>query len=127
MTTMSRRREFTRNQRFEIIKRATTEDNRILCEGCGFNVTFKRWEIDHTIPEELVVDKSKPLTIEDGKLLGVDCCHRGGRNKTAKDAGDIARAKRREAKHLGIRKRSTFPCSRDSKLKKKINGEVVFR
>lgn len=124
---MSRRREFTPKQRFQIIKRATTEDNRILCEGCSLNVTFKKWEIDHVVAEALVVDKSKPLTIEDGKLLG-HCCHRGENGKTAKDVKAIAKSKRREAKHFGFAKRrSTFACSRSGPFKAKIGGGVVRR
>lgn len=79
----------------------------IACEGCGLVLGRKPYEIDHTIPEALVVDKTKPLTIEEGKLLGKACCHRGG--KTAKDVGDIARAVRREAKHIGIKKRRGWP------------------
>ena len=30
-------------------------------------------------------------------------------------------------KHLGIKKPSTFACSKSSKWKKKLNGEVVLR
>ena len=66
----------------------------------------KPYEIDHTIPEGLLIYRREPLTIEEGKLLGKECCHRGG--KTAKDVGDIARAVRREAKHIGIKKPSAW-------------------
>ncbi len=129
-----KRREFTPKQRFAIIKRATTEDNRILCEGCSLNVTFKKWEIDHVVAEALVIDKSKPLTIEDGKLLG-HCCHRGENGKTAKDMKAIAKSKRREAKHFGFaKKRSTFPKMPEgyrydwrTRRPVKIDGSVVRR
>jgi hypothetical protein len=41
---------------------------------------------------------------------------------------NIARAKRRERKHIGIRKTSKFACSRGSRFKKKVgSGEVVLR
>ncbi|MBK5958054.1 hypothetical protein CCR97_07965 [Rhodoplanes elegans] len=43
------------------------------------------------------------------------------------DLATIARAKRRKAKHLGIRKPSRFPCSRDSRWKKRMDGSVVLR
>lgn len=102
------RREFSRRQKAEIALRATNAAGRVTCEGCGLVLGRKLYEIDHTIPEALVVDKTKPLTIEDGKLLGKACCHRGG--KTAKDQGDIARAVRRQCKDLGVPKRpSSFP------------------
>lgn len=104
------RREFTRSQRAQMIKRASDEKGQILCEGCGLNITGKAIEIDHTIPEAMLVpsDKLKPLTIDDGKVLGRDCCHRGPDGKTARDVANIAEAKRREAAHLGIRRPSTL-------------------
>lgn len=97
------RREFTRAQKAQMIKRASDERGVIYCEGCGLNITGKAIEFDHTIPEAMVIDKTKPLTIEDGKALGRDCCHRAPGGKTATDMADIAKAKRREADHLGIR------------------------
>ncbi|MFY8105628.1 MAG: hypothetical protein ACOVKO_01840 [Elstera sp.] len=118
---MTARREFSKRQKAEIVHRAMNERGQICCENCGLVLGRKPFEVDHTIPEALVVDKTKPLTIAEGQLLGKECCHRGG--KTAKDVGDIARAVRREAKHLGIRKPSAFR----SKWKKKISGEVVLR
>lgn len=49
------------------------------------------------------------------------------REKTAADVAEKARIDRIRNKHLGIKKRSTFACSRESKFRKKINGEVVLR
>ncbi len=103
---MRDRREFPRRIRAEIVKRAMDEKGRIRCEGC-YGVV-RRFEIDHRIAEALVVDKSKPLTAKDGQLLGY-CCHRGEDGKTAHDVKMIAKSKRVEAKHLGIKKRSSFP------------------
>lgn len=97
------RREFSRAQKAQMLKRASDEKGVIHCEGCGLNITGKAVEFDHTIPEAMVIDKTKPLTIEDGKALGRDCCHRAPGGKTAQDLADIAKAKRREADHLGIR------------------------
>lgn len=96
---MPRRREFTRDQKAAIARRATVQGT-IFCEGCGLAVT--RFEIDHTIPDALFLDKSRKLTIEDGKLLGIECCHRGPDGKTAKDVKAIAKSKRVEAKHQRI-------------------------
>lgn len=86
-----------------MIKRAMDGAGRILCEGCGLNITGKAIEFDHTIPEALIIDKSVGLKITDGRLLGRDCCHRRSGGKTATDLADIAEAKRREAKHFGLR------------------------
>jgi len=103
---MTTRREFTKRQKAEIVHRAMNAAGRIACEGCGLVLGHRPYEIDHTIPEGLLIYRREPLTIAEGKLLGKACCHRGG--KTAKDVGDIARAVRREAKHLGIKKRTGF-------------------
>lgn len=86
-----------------MIKRAMGTGSRILCEGCGLNITGKALEFDHIIPEALILDKSAGLDISDGRVLGRDCCHRRPGGKTATDLADIAEAKRREAKHFGIR------------------------
>jgi len=103
---MTARREFPRKVRFEIIKRASDEKGNISCEGCGLKLGKKAWHIDHTIADALVLDKSRPLTADDGKLLGWDCCHKP---KTAVDVGNIARAERRFGKDRGDRRVSTFP------------------
>jgi DNA-directed RNA polymerase subunit N (RpoN/RPB10) len=126
VTGIPLRREFPDKVKLAIIKRSMDSKGRICCEGCGQVLGSKKHEIDHKIAEALVVDKSKPLTADDGQLLGY-CCHRGEGGKTAQDVADIARAKRREQRHLGIRKRSTMPGSRDSRWKKTFNHGTVLR
>jgi hypothetical protein len=98
------RREFTRNQREQIVTRATNADGKICCEGCGLVLAGKPYEIDHTIPEALrpEADKKQKITISEGRLLGVACCHRGPDGKTNQDVKQIAKAKRQNAKHIGI-------------------------
>lgn len=86
--------------------RATNERGRIACEGCGLVLGSRPYHIDHTIPDAMFLDKSRDLTAADGKLLGVECCHKP---KTAIDLGALAKAKRLEARRFGIRKPSTFP------------------
>jgi hypothetical protein len=120
------RREFSRKQRFEIIKRASNHKGQITCEGCGLVLGPKAWEIDHTIAEALVIDKSKPLTIEEGRLLGM-CCHRGPDGKTASDVTAIAKAKRLERRQMGIKKPSRFQCARSGRFKQKLDGRVELR
>lgn len=49
------------------------------------------------------------------------------REKSRADVAQKATTYRKRAKHLGIRKPSRFPGSRDSKFKKRIDGSVVLR
>lgn len=100
------RREFTRNQREQIVERSKNERGEICCERCRLVLAGKPFEIDHTIAEALrpEADKQKPITIAEGQLLGKDCCHRGEDGKTNKDVAQIAKAKRQNAKHLGIKR-----------------------
>ncbi len=100
---MNRRREFTRAQKVAMLKRAMDVHGNIRCEGCGLNVTGKVVEFDHVIAEALILHKDTPLGLDDGRVLGRDCCHRAPGAKTAQDLAAIAEAKRREARHLGIR------------------------
>lgn len=98
------RRNFTRNQKEQIAERSKNAAGEICCEGCGLVLSGKPHEIDHIIPEGLrsEEDKKKPITIAEGQLLGKACCHRGKDGKTNKDVKQIAKAKRQNAKHLGI-------------------------
>jgi hypothetical protein len=118
---MRDRREFPDRIKLQIVNRAMEADGRVRCEGCSGVLKLKQWEIDHTIPEALVVDKSRPLTADDGKLLG-PCCHRGEDGKTNADVARIAKAKRQERRHL-LPKRSAWR----TKFKRKVNGQTVLR
>lgn len=69
-----------------------------ICE-CRIRVG-ELWDVEHVIPLALGGDDNLGNMAPAHKA-----CHA---TKTATDAGDIARAKRREAKHLGIKKPSTF-------------------
>lgn len=95
------RREFSRKLRAQIILRATNERGQIVCEGCGLVLGHKPYEIDHKVPEGLIMNKSTPLTADDGQLLGRDCCHRGGNNKTTHDIRQIRKADRQRDKDTG--------------------------
>jgi hypothetical protein len=108
---MSRRREFTPDQKAAIRARATDASGTIRCEGCQLAQKPGSFEIDHVIPEALRpdADKKARLTLADGQLLG-KCCHRGENGKTADDVAKIAKAKRCEAKHFGTaRKKQPIP------------------
>ncbi len=88
------RREFTRNQREEIVERSK-RDGVICCEKCGLALGAKSYEIDHIIAEAIrpEADKKRKITIAEGQLLGL-CCHRGEDGKTNQDVKAIAKAKR---------------------------------
>lgn len=49
------------------------------------------------------------------------------REKTAEDVAEKSVTRRKRAKYIGIKKPSKFACSRNSRWKKKISGEVVLR
>lgn len=95
------RREFTTAVYAQIVLRATNADGLVQCEGCGLVLGKRPYHVDHTIADGLQIDKRRKLTAEEGKLLGVECCHKP---KTADDVAKISQAKRREAKHLGIKR-----------------------
>jgi hypothetical protein len=87
------RRNFTTAIKVACIKRATHDDGLIYCEGCG--ALAKRFEIDHDTADGL---GGEP-TLANAKLLCKPCHD----EKTPSDVAKIAKAKRREAKDLGIR------------------------
>lgn len=110
------RREFS-----DKVKLAAFQRSNGICEmpSCGAKLFTGKFTYDHRVPDQLGGDP----TLENCQVICREC----DRAKTRKDAGDIAKARRRQKHHLGIRKRSTFSCSKDSRFKKKINGEVVLR
>jgi len=114
---MASRRNFTRNQQEAIVLRATDARGVIRCEGCSGALKRGEYEIDHIIPEALrpEADKQRPLTIAEGQLLGRDCCHRGPEGKTNHDVKQIAKAKRQNAGHLGIRVAKSRPIPKPIK------------
>jgi len=75
---------------------------------------------DHIVPWEFSRDSSV------GNCAPL--CKTCDAQKTYKqDIPAIAKSNRLRDKHVGIKKRSSFSCSRDSKWKKKIDGTVVPR
>jgi len=77
------------------------------------------WEIEH------VVALSNGGQHREANLAPV--CAAAHKVKTAQDRRVKAKTDRIRKKHIGIRKPSRFPGSRDSKWKKKVSGEVVPR
>lgn len=72
-----------------------------ICHLCGGYIHGKPWEVEHVIP--LAMGGADDET---NMRPAHKACHAP---KTAEDVADIARAKRREAKNIGIKKRSSFP------------------
>lgn len=103
---MIARREFPKEIYAQIVRRAIQPSGEIACEGCGLVLGKKPYHVDHTIADALFLDKTRKLTADDGKLLGVECCHAP---KTKIDVKNIAEAKRREAKHHGMKTRVKRP------------------
>lgn len=106
---------------------STTERTRIwerfkrTCQMCFQPTAFNGVDFDHHIPLEIGGDDSeanlRPLCRPCHKL------------KTKGDVQEIARAKRREASHRGLRapSRRPLPGSKASPWKQKLTGEWVRR
>lgn len=93
-----------------------------ICHICGGRIHVgEAWECEHVIPlaqgGDDGGDNLRPAHVK---------CHR---SKTAKDATDTARAKRREAKFLGVTRQTSkpIPGSRASGYRKRMNGTVEKR
>ena len=72
------------------------------CHICSQRIQAGQvWEVEHVRPLALH-GKDDESNMAPAHVL----CHSG---KTADDVAAIARAKRRKAKHIGIKKASTFP------------------
>ncbi|WP_144223178.1 HNH endonuclease [Mesorhizobium amorphae] len=102
---MASRRNFTRNQKEQIVERAK-RDGVVHCEKCDLALKPGSWEIDHIIAEGLrpEADKQRPITIAEGQLLGTDCCHRGEDGKTRQDVKAIAKGKRQYDRANGLKR-----------------------
>ena len=116
------RKEFSKAIKVQAIKRAT-RDGAVYCEMCG--ALAKTWEIDHANPDGLT---GQP-TLENA-VIACRPCHA---EKTKQDVGQIAKAKRREAKALGVRKAATLkgpafaPAPEQRKASKPLAKELPPR
>ena len=89
------------------------------CKGCGASLSLNKYHYDHII----AANKGGDASLDNCQLL-CWACHKV---KTRQDVADIAKAKRLELRHNGIKRDSRFPGSRASGLKRKLSGEVVRR
>jgi 5-methylcytosine-specific restriction protein A len=113
---MRERREFSAKVKVMAWERAGGN-----CERCTARLYPGKFRFNHRIPDAL---GGEP-TVENAEVLCLNC---DTPQTYGKDIPNIARAKRRERKHIGVRKTSKFACSRGSRFKKKVgSGEVVLR
>lgn len=108
------RTEFSAKVKVDAYRRSRNK-----CEICGQPLRAGKIHYDHIVPDQL----GGEATLENCQCVCVGC-HKA---KTREDVGRIAKAKRQERRHIGVRKRSRFPGSRDSEWKKTIDGRVVRR
>lgn len=87
---MTVRRRLTANQRARLLK-----DGGKKCAACGIGLAGKVWHLDHIRPLEL--DGADAPS--NWQCLCIPC----HADKTREDQGTIAKAKRREAIHLGAK------------------------
>jgi 5-methylcytosine-specific restriction protein A len=94
-----------------------------VCHLCGGKIIVgEKWEVSHDTPLELggedTPENRKPAHYR---------CHRA--HTAAVDLPNIAKAKRREARHIGARAPSSrpIPGSRASGIKKRMDGTVERR
>jgi 5-methylcytosine-specific restriction protein A len=101
------RRSLTTKMRLQIFTDAAG-----CCHLCGVKIGVgERWEVEHVIALSLG-GEDRPENMKPAHVA----CHKV---KSAKDAGDTARAIRRQAKHLGIKRPRTITAWR------KFSGEIV--
>jgi 5-methylcytosine-specific restriction endonuclease McrA len=90
------------------------------CEQCTRKLITGDYHYDHEIPDALGGSND----LSNCRVL-CRSCHM--EKTSSEDVPRIAKAKRNYRKARGIKKPSKFAGSRDSKWKKKLNGEVVLR
>ena len=108
-------------------RRACFDTNKLMGRGGNFYLhchvckicihpAREAWEADHVTPHALGGTFVLPICIY---------CHK---KKTKTDVRTIAKAKRISDRHYGIKRSSNpMPGGKHSRLKKKLNGQVVER
>lgn len=90
------------------------------CAACGRKLYPQGWDCDHIVPL-IAGGEHKETNLQ--PLCKVPCHS----DKTLGDVAVKSKVARVRKRHLGIRKKSRFPGSRDSKFKKRVDGTVVLR
>jgi 5-methylcytosine-specific restriction protein A len=89
------------------------------CACCGTPIGAKPWDLDH-----IVALKLGGRNVESNLQALLNEHHK---SKTAADLAEKSRDYRKQSKHRGIKKRSSFATNRDGPFRKKLSGEVVRR
>lgn len=109
---MTARRSLSPSRRLAIF-----EDAKGRCHICEQRIQAAvKWDVEHRIPLAL-----GGLDDESNMAPAHATCHAP---KTADDVSAIARAKRRKAKHIGIKRDSR---GWNTKYRRKVSGETVLR
>jgi len=81
-----------------VLKAAGGDTAKVACEGCGLVLGTKKAQYDHTLAEalqRLAPSERPPITPQDVKYLGLDCCHK---LKSGVEVSAISKSKRLAAK-----------------------------
>lgn len=116
------RNEFTKATKRDAFMRAEGRCEGKLPNGERCNVKLRPGSVhyDHIIAEWLTRDNS----LDNCQALCLPC----HKHKTTKeDVPAIAKVKRIQDQERGIKSPSSFQTNRNSKFKKKLNGQVVLR
>lgn len=92
----------------------------VCCCGCARKILAgKRWQADHIVA---IINGGQnresnlwPLLVEHHK------------SKTKQDVAEKSEVYNKRKSHLGLKKKSRFACSKDSKWKRKMDGTIVRR
>jgi len=126
---MSYRKEIPKRIKLEVFIRAGGNTTRLCCEGCGQRLGGKRFDYDHQIAEcfqTLPKQERPPITADDVKLLGYECCHK---EKSASEHKANCHGKRIVAKAARAENKYSrpIPGSKASGWKHTMRGEWVRR
>jgi 5-methylcytosine-specific restriction protein A len=93
------------------------------CHICAEKIGLaERWDVEHVIPHAMGGTEAK---MDENLQPAHALCHKP---KTTEDVGAIAKAKRREARHIGAHaSRQPLPGGRKSPWKRTISGQWVRR
>lgn len=103
------------------VRKAAYDRANGICEcGCGVPFGKERVDYDHILPDFL----GGTNDLENCQAIRLSC-HKA---KTRKDMQPIKKIRREDKRRKGLEaSRATIPGSKQSKFKRKLNGETVLR
>lgn len=100
-----------------VVKKAGGDLTKIACEGCGLILGRKKAQYDHTLAEafqRLPPHERPPITPNDVKYLGLDCCHSP---KSGSEVTALSKTKRLSEKEAQAQKKP-WKKPKETKLSK---------